>query len=350
MRRVWAGHAAARLGRLPADSFAAVNQALADGRDGDHPRRGWSAARDAGLGGSAVWWFASLELPPRLDTSVTRRRTRRATRVARLPGRLGPLVQKEHRSILRMPTLWRASCPCSRRRRCHTLLLGLINFRLLRSRVVCALNLNLTSNCLGLDRPAALTRYLISDPWPRPLPGQETPALAGALVSLLAPLIAIGAWKGGVAELGAELLVPSCRCWTLRVGNIVSVFEPRRAEPRRFVQGTDSSRCWSARLWAAPRGWSCSSRFDPFSIGGRNAGGDRTAHDGLVQRSLRYAGSAFERRVEIISRRLAWTSGVPCILSSPGVAFTTATTPLQNAAVSTEVVAILSAGATPYPA
>ena len=258
------------------------------------------------LAGSAVWWFLRRSFSRSLDTSEARRRTRRSTRVARLPGRLGPLVQKEHRSILRMPDLWMGLLPMLAATALSLSALGSSTFRLLAIATVCALNLNLTSNCLGLDRPAALTRYLIFPIRGRDLLLAKNTALAGALVALLAPLIAIGAWKGGVAELGAELLVAVVSllghfAW----GNIVSVFEPRRAEPYRFVQGTDPVTALVSAVVGGTPGMVVivSLRSNSPLAAGALVEIVLFTMAGYYG-SLRYAGAAFERRDEIISRRL----------------------------------------------
>jgi hypothetical protein len=259
------------------------------------------------LAGSAVWWFLRRSFPRSLDTSVTRRRTRRSTWAVRLPGRLGPLVQKEHRSILRLLDLWIAILPMLAATALSLSALGSSTFRRSAIAVVCALNLNLTSNCLGLDRPAALTRYLIFPIRGRDLLLAKNTALAGALGALLAPLIATAVWKGGVAELGAELLVAVVSllghfAW----GNIGSVFEPRRSEPYWFMQGVDPvTALVSAVVGGTPGVVVIVSLRSNSPLAAATLAAIVPFTMAWYYGSLRYAGAAFERRVEIISRRLA---------------------------------------------
>jgi hypothetical protein len=236
-----------------------------------------------------------------------RRRARRATSIARLPGRLGPLVQKEQRAVSSVLDLW------------MVLLLSLpaaaLSFyasfsstsRQAMLVIVCALNANVTLNCLGLDRPAGLTRYLI-------LPIRGTDLLLAKNVALtvvvaveLMLLLAIGAWQSGVIQLGADMLVAvvlvlSHFAW----GNVVSVFEPRRTEPYRFMSAADPVTMMVSVLIGSASGVAVmillrsDSRIAPLAIAGVVLL-TMAAYYG----SLRYAGSAFERRIEIISGRLA---------------------------------------------
>ena len=106
--------------------------------------------------------------------------------------------------------------------------------------IVCALNANVTLNCLGLDRPAGLTRYLILPIRGRDLFLAKNVAVMVVVVVQLALLLAIGAWQSGVMQLGADLLVTMVLLlWHLAWGNAVSVFEPRRTEPHRFASAGD---------------------------------------------------------------------------------------------------------------
>ena len=97
--------------------------------------------------------------------------------------------------------------------------------------MVCALNANVTLNCLGLDRPAGLTRYLIL-----PIRGKDLFLAKNVgvmvLVALqLMALVAIGAWQSGVIQFGADIVVVIVLLLAhFAWGNVVSVFEPRRAE------------------------------------------------------------------------------------------------------------------------
>ena len=113
------------------------------------------------VSGAAVWYLIRWSFVRSLYGGTSERTARRATSIARLPGRLGPLVQKEQRSVRSVLDLWMGLL----------LVLAAAALSLSASRsstfrqtifvIVCALNANVTLNCLGRDRPAGLTRYLI---------------------------------------------------------------------------------------------------------------------------------------------------------------------------------------------
>ena len=235
------------------------------------------------------------------------RRARRATSIARLPGRLGPLVQKEQRAVSSVLDLWMVlllSLPAA----------ALSFFASFSSTsrqamlvIVCALNANATLNCLGLDRPAGLTRYLIL-----PLRGKDlflakNVALTVAVALQLMLLLAVGAWQSGARQLGADMLVAFVLLLShLAWGNVVSVFEPRRTEPYRFMSSADPVTMLVSVLIGSASGVAVmlllrsDSRLAPLAIAGIVLA-TMAAYYG----SLRYAGGAFERRIEIISERLA---------------------------------------------
>ena len=235
------------------------------------------------------------------------RRARRATSIARLPGRLGPLVQKEQRAVSSVLDLWMVlllSLPAA----------ALSFFASFSSTsrqamlvIVCALNANATLNCLGLDRPAGLTRYLIL-----PLRGKDlflakNVALTVAVALQLMLLLAVGAWQSGARQLGADMLVAFVLLLShLAWGNVVSVFEPRRTEPYRFMSSADPVTMLVSVLIGSASGVAVmlllrsDSRLAPLAIAGIVLV-TMAAYYG----SLRYAGGAFERRIEIISERLA---------------------------------------------
>jgi len=232
---------------------------------------------------------------------------RRATSIARLPGRLGPLVHKEQRAVSSVLDFW------------MVLLLSLpaaaLSFYASFSStsrqallvIVCALNANVTLNCLGLDRPAGLTRYLIL-----PMRGQDlflakNVAVTVVVVVQLMFLLAIGAWQSGVIQLGADVLVAFVLVLShLAWGNLVSVYEPRRTEPYRFMAPADPVTMLVSVLIGSASGVAVmvllrsDSRIAPVAIAGVVLL-TMAAYYG----SLRYAGGAFARRIEIISSRLA---------------------------------------------
>jgi hypothetical protein len=173
--------------------------------------------------------------------------------------------------------------------------------------IVCALNVNVTLNCLGLDRPAGLTRYLIL-----PIRGQDlflakNVAMMIVVAVQLMLLVAIGAWQSGFMQLGAEMVVAIVMTLAhLAWGNVVSVFEPRRTEPYRFASAGDLLTALVSVLIGSAPGVAvivllhADSRVASLAIA-MIVLLTMAAYYG----SLRYAGRSFERRIEIISRRLA---------------------------------------------
>ena len=123
----------------------------------------------------------------------------------------------------------------------------------------------------------------------------------------LMPLLAVGAWQSGFMQLGAEIMVASVLIVAhLAWGNVVSVFEPRRTEPHRFASpGDPVTTSVSALIGSAPGVavivlLRSDSRVTALAIAVIVLL-TMAAYYG----SLRYAGRSFERRIEIISRRLA---------------------------------------------
>jgi hypothetical protein len=259
------------------------------------------------LAGAGVWSLLRWSFPRSLDVSVTRRRARRSTRVARLPGRLGPLVEKEYRSALRIPDLWMGLLPVLAGTALSLSPLGSSTLRLWVIALVCALNLNVTSNCLGLERPAGLARYLIFPIRGRELLLANNAGRAAALAVQLALLMAVGAWKGSPAELGSEVMVAGVSllghfAW----GNIVSVFEPRRAEPYRFAQGPDPITALVSAVFGGTQGVAVIVLLRSDSpLAALAIAAIVLFTMACYYGSLRIAGASFERRIEIISRRLA---------------------------------------------
>ena len=63
------------------------------------------------VSGAVVWSLLLWSFVRSLYGETTERTARRATSIARLPGRLGPLVHKEQRSIRTMLDLWMGFLP-----------------------------------------------------------------------------------------------------------------------------------------------------------------------------------------------------------------------------------------------
>ena len=186
--------------------------------------------------GAAAWCLLLWSFLRSLRGGTSQRTARRATSIARLPGRLGPLVQKEQRSIRTVLDLWMGLLVVLAAAGLALAAHMSPTYRQAIFVIVCALNVNLTLNCLGLDRPAGLTRYLILPIRGKDLLLAKNVALMVAVAVQLMPLLAVGAWQSGLVQLGAEMVVAMVLILAhLAWGNVVSVFEPRRTEPHRFA-------------------------------------------------------------------------------------------------------------------
>ena len=259
------------------------------------------------VSGAMVWYLVLGSFRRSLYRDTSERTARRATSIARLPGRLGPLVQKEQRAVSRVLDLW------------MVLLLSLAGAALSLSAslsssvrqsivvIVCALNANVTLNCLGLDRPAGLTRYLIL-----PLRGKELLLAKNAAVMVvvgvqLSFLLAVGAWRSGFSQFGTDnLVVLALLLGHLAWGNVVSVFEPRRTEPHRFASAGDPvTTTMSVLIGSAPGVAMMVLLHSGSPVAAFAIAAIVLATIAAYYGSLRYAGRRFERRIELISRRLA---------------------------------------------
>jgi hypothetical protein len=259
------------------------------------------------VSGAAVWYLFLWSFVRGLHGGTSERTALRATSIARLPGRLGPLVLKEQRSVSRVLDLWMGLLLVVAAAALSLFAPLSSTFRQAILVIVCALNANVTLNCLGLDRPAGLTRYLILPIRGRDLFLAKNMAVMVVVAVQLALLLAIGAWQSGVMQLGAELVVAMVLLLAhLAWGNVVSVFEPRRTEPHRFASpGDPVTGLLSALIGSAPG-------VAVIVLLPSDSRATALAIAAIVlltmaayYSSLRYAGRSFERRIEIISRRLA---------------------------------------------
>jgi hypothetical protein len=216
-------------------------------------------------------------------------------------------VQKEQRSVRTVLDLWMGLL--------LVLAAGALSLSASRSStfrqamfvIVCALNANVTLNCLGLDRPAGLRRYLIL-----PIRGHDVLLAKNVAVTItlgaqMMVLVVIGAWQSGFMQLGAELLVASVLIAAhLACGNLVSVFKPRRVEPHRFASAGDPLTALASVLTSTIPAVAViellrsDSRASVLAIAAIVL-----VTMAVYYSSLRYAGRMFERRIEIISSRLA---------------------------------------------
>jgi hypothetical protein len=259
------------------------------------------------VGGVAVSYLVLWTFRRSLHHDTTERPARRDTSIGRLPGRLGPLVDKEQRAFSRVLDLWMGLL----------LVLAVVTLSASTSLpagfsqtivvIVCALNANVTLNCLGLDRPAGLTRYLMLPVRGADLLLAKNVALMIVVAVQLAPLLAIGAWQSGVTLLEADLLLAIVLVLAhLAWGNVVSVYEPRRMEPHRFASAGDLlTTSVSVLIGSAPG-------VAVFVVLRSDSGVAPVAIAVIVLvmaaayvASLRYAGRIFDRRFEIIRERLA---------------------------------------------
>ena len=259
------------------------------------------------VSGVMVWFLLRWSFVRRLYDETSERTAQRATSIAWLPGRLGPLVQKEQRSNRTVPDLWMGLLPvlAAAALSLSTPLSSTVRQAILV--IVCGLNGNVMQNCLGRDRPAGLTRYLIL-----PIRGKDLFLAKNVAVMVLVGLqltllLAIGAWQAGVLQLGADIVVATVSLLAhLAWGNVVSVFEPRRTEPHRFTSGGDPVTASLSLLIGSAPGVAVIVLFPSHSRAAVLAIGALVLLTiATYYGSLRYAGSSFERRIEIISHRLA---------------------------------------------
>jgi len=258
------------------------------------------------VGGALVWSLLLWSFTRGLYDEAPEQTAHRATSIAWLPGRLGPLIQKEQRSLRTVLDLWVGLLPVLA---AVALALSTSLSSTVRQTIfviVCALNANVTLNCLGLDRPAGLTRYLIL-----PIRGKDLFLAKNVGVTVLVTLpltvlVAIGAWQSGITQLGADIVVVVVLLLAhFAWGNVVSVFEPRRAEPYRFAPSGDLlTLLMSVLIGSAPA-------VTVIVVLRSDSRATAAAIAAIVllnvlayYSSLRFAGSSFERRIEFVSRRL----------------------------------------------
>ena len=154
------------------------------------------------VSGAAVWYLLLWSFRRRLHGGTSERTARRATSIARLPGRLGPLVQKEQRSVSRVLDLWMGLLLVLAAAALSLAASLSSTFRQAIFVIVCALNVNVTLNCLGLDRPAGLTRYLILPIRGKDLFLAKNVAVMVVVAVQLMLLLAIG--RGSLASRSSE--------------------------------------------------------------------------------------------------------------------------------------------------
>ena len=259
------------------------------------------------VGGAAVWCLLLWSFLHSIRGGTSERTARRTTSIARLPGRLGPLVQREQRSIRRVLDLWMGLLLVLA---AAALLLSTSRsstFRQLIFVIVCAMNTTVTLNCLGLDRPAGLTRYLILPIRGKDLLLTKNVAVMVVVAAQLMLLLAVGAWQSGFMQLGADIVVAVVLILAhLAWGNIVSVFQPRRVEPYRFASAGDLATALVSVLIGSTPGVAVMEllRTD-LRLKALAIAVIVLFTVAAYYSSLRYAGRAFERQIEIISRRLA---------------------------------------------
>jgi hypothetical protein len=255
----------------------------------------------------AVWHLFLRSFQRGLRGGDTERTARRATSIARLPGRLGPLVHKELRSVVKVLDLWVGLLLVLAAAALSLSVSLPSTFRQTIFVIVCALNANVTLNGLGLDRPSELTRHRIL-----PIRGSDlflakNVAMMLVVALQLMPLLALGAWQSRFTQSGLEMvvaivLVAAHLAW----GNVVSVLEPRRTEPHRFASAGDPLTVLVSVLIGSAPGVAVLVLLRSDSpVAALAIVAIVFATMAAYYGSLRYAGRSFERRIEIISRRLA---------------------------------------------
>ena len=162
-------------------------------------------------------------------------------------------------------------------------------------------------NCLGRDRPAGLMRYLILPIRGKDLFLAKNVAVMVVVAAQMILLLAIGAWQSGVTQLGADIVVMVVLMSAhLACGNVVSVFKPRRTEPHKFASAGDPLAALASVLIASTPGVAVIELLRSDSHARALAIAaivllTMAAYYG----SLLYAGRTFERRIDVISQRLA---------------------------------------------
>jgi len=259
------------------------------------------------VSGALVWSLLLWSFVRSLYDERTETTARRATSIARLPGRLGPLVHNEQRSIRTVLDLWMGFLPVIAAAALSLSISLSPTIRQAILAIVCVLNANVILNCLGLDRPAGLLRYLIFPIRGKDLLFAKNVAVMVVVALQFAPLLAIGAWQSGLMQLAAEIVVATVLLLAhLAWGNLVSVFEPRRTEPHRFASGGDPVTAIVSALIGSAPGVAVIVLLQSDSLATMlSIAAIILLTIAAYYGSLRYAGSSFERRIELISRRLA---------------------------------------------
>jgi hypothetical protein len=259
------------------------------------------------IGAVAVWYLVRWSFVQRLYGATNEETARRATSIVRIPGRLGPLVQREQRALRKALHLWiglllvvAASAVSLSAARSAT-------FRQTILVIVCVLNAHVTLNCLGVERPQGLTRYLILPTSGRDVLLAKNVALMLVVAVQIALLLAIGAWQSGVKQFGADSVVAIVLVLGhLACGNIVSVFQPQRTDPHRFGSGGDLATALVSLLVGSMPGAAVIVLLRTGSqVAALAAAVIVLLTMAAYYGSLRYAGRSFEDRIEIISSRLA---------------------------------------------
>ena len=256
---------------------------------------------------AAAWHLLRWSFIRSLRGETSERSGRRATSIAGFPWRLGPLVQKELRSVRRIWDLWISLLPVLAATVLSLSVSLPSTFRQTMFVIVCAMNTTVTLNCLGLDRPAGLMRYLIFPIRGKDLLLAKNAAMMLVVAGQLMPLLAIGAWQSGFAQLGAEILVAIVLIVAhLAWGNVVSVFEPWRRESHRFASAGDFLTASVSVLAGSTPGVAVIVllRFDS-RLAALAIAAIVLLTMAAYYGALRYAGQNFERRIDTISRRLA---------------------------------------------
>jgi hypothetical protein len=256
---------------------------------------------------AAAWYVFLWSFRRSLHAESSARAARRATSIARLPGRLGPLVHKEQRSVSRVLDLWMGLLLVLAAAALALAAYMSSTYRQAIFVIVCALNITVTLNCLGLDRPAGLTRYLILPIRGKDLLLAKNVALMVVVGVQLMPLLVVGAWRSGFVQLGAETMVASVLIVAhLAWGNVVSVFDPRRTEPHGFASpGDPLTASISALIGSAPGVGVIFLLRSESRLAALAIAAIVLLTLAAYYSSLRYAGKSFERRIETISERLA---------------------------------------------
>jgi hypothetical protein len=254
----------------------------------------------AAMASLLVWSFRRS-----LTLHSAQRGTPRAARALSVPGRLGGLVEKEQHDVRTVLDLWLGVLIVLSASVASLVIVLPPIFRVAIVVLVFLLNINVTINCFGSDRPSSLCRYRIL-----PIRGSQILLAKNVALTLmvgvqLSPLMLIGLWQHGVGEVAVEVVVATVLLLThLAWGNFVSIAAPLKMRPHRFAPNGSILTALASMVVGSAPGVTLIGLFYSEEPARWSVAAIVTVAIGAYVGSLHYAGQSFERRVHIISGRL----------------------------------------------